>query len=92
MNPEKQTIWELSKKDIPPQYWYENAQSATRLVNGDTIICSRGGRDQGPQLVEVSPDKKIVWVQQDWTQFGPATAVQLLDEPGYPERPGESLH
>ena len=92
VNPKKETVWELTKKDIPPQYWYENAQSATRLANGNTIICSRGGKDQGPQLVEVTPDKKVVWVLQDWKQFGPATAVQILDDPGYPERPGDSLH
>ncbi len=92
VNSKKETVWELTEKDIPPQYWYGNVQSATRLTNGDTIICSRGGKDQGPQLVEVTPDKKVVWVLPDWAQFGPATAVQILDEPGYPERPGDSLH
>lgn len=92
VNPKKETVWELTKKDIPPQYWYGNAQSATRLENGNTIICSRGGGDQGPQLVEVTTDKKVVWVLQDWARFGPATAVQILDEPGYPERPGDSMH
>jgi hypothetical protein len=92
VNSKKETVWELTKKDIPSQYWYGNAQSATRITNGDTIICSRGGNDQGPQLVEVTPNKKVVWVLKDWTQFGPATAVQILDEPGYPERPGDSLH
>jgi hypothetical protein len=92
VNPKKETVWQLSKDDLPPQYRYENAQSATRLANGDTIICSRGGRDQGPQLVEVTSQKKVIWVQEDWAHFGPATAVQVLDEPGYPERPGESSH
>jgi len=33
-----------------------------------------------------------VWVLQDWEHFGPATAVQILDEPGRPEVPGESEH
>jgi len=92
VNPSKETVWELSRKDIPPQYWYENAQSVTRLANGDTIICSRGGKDQGPQLLEVTREKKVVWVLQDWARFGPATAVQILDDPSYPERPGDSLH
>ncbi|MEO8736423.1 MAG: hypothetical protein ABI380_07760 [Edaphobacter sp.] len=92
VNPRGETVWELTKKDIPPQYRYENAQSVTRLDNGDTIICSRGGSHQGPQLVEVTPDKKVVWVMQDWAHFGPATAVQLLDDTGYPERPGENTH
>jgi hypothetical protein len=29
---------------------------------------------------------------RDWANFGPATAVQILDEPGIPEKPGESQH
>jgi hypothetical protein len=92
VNPKGETVWQLSKDDIPPQYWYGNAQSVTRLDNGDTIACSRGGDHQGPQLVEVTRDKKVVWVMQDWVHFGPATAVQILDDSGYPERPGDSTH
>lgn len=92
VNSHGETVWELTKDDIPPQYWYGNAQAVTRLDNGDTIICSRGGDQQGPQLVEVTREKKIVWVMQDWANFGPATSVQILDEAGYPERPGDSLH
>ena len=92
VNPKGETVWELTKDDIPPQYWYGNAQSVTRLDNGDTIVCSRGGDHQGPQLVEVNREKKVVWVMQDWANYGPATAVQILDDTGYPERPGDSLH
>jgi hypothetical protein len=92
VNPGGETVWELTKKDIPAQYWYGNAQSVERLENGDTIVASRGGDHQGPQLVEVTPDKKVVWVMQDWKNYGPATSVQLLDEKGYPERPGQTLH
>ncbi len=92
VNPKKETVWEVSKADIPDQYWYGNSQSVTRLANGNTIICSRGGDHHGPQLVEITRDKKVVWVLQDWQNFGPATAVQILDEPGIPEHPGDSLH
>ena len=38
------------------------------------------------------PDKKVVWVLQDWANLGPATAVQILDDPGIPENPGDSQH
>ncbi len=92
INPKKETVWEISKADIPDQYWYGNSQSVTRLANGNTVICSRGGDRHGPQLVEVTRDKKIVWVLQDWHDLGPATAIQILDEPGIPEHPGDSLH
>jgi hypothetical protein len=42
--------------------------------------------------ITVTPDKKFVWVLQDWANFGPATTVQILDEPGIPEKPGDSQH
>jgi hypothetical protein len=92
VNRKKETVWEVSKADIPQEYWYGNSQSVTRLQNGNTIICSRGGDKKGPQLVEITPEKKVVWVLQDWEHLGPATAVQVLDELGIPERPGDSLH
>ncbi|MGD0480159.1 MAG: hypothetical protein ABSA42_08315 [Terracidiphilus sp.] len=92
VNPNGETVWSIKPTDLPEPYRYGNAQSATRLENGNTIICSRGGTNQGPQLVEVTPDKKVVWVLQDWVNFGPATAVQILDEPGIPEHPGDSQH
>lgn len=87
---DKKVDWELTKKDLPEKYWYGNTQTATRLANGNTIICSRGGEHRGPQMVEVTPDKKVVWVLQDWQHLGPVTAVQVLDEPGLPEHPGDS--
>lgn len=92
VTPGKKIVWQISPSDIPEKYRYENSQSATRLANGDTILCSRGGKNQGPQLVEVTPKKKVVWVLWDWTHFGPATAVQILDDPGIPEKPGNSGH
>lgn len=92
VNPGKETVWEVRPSDLPERYRYQNAQSATRLANGNTIICSRGGNGKGPQLVEVTPDKQVVWVLWDWHDVGPATAVQILDDPGFPEIPGQSEH
>jgi len=92
VNSKGETVWSIKPTDLPEPYRYGNTQSATRLENGNTIICSRGGANQGPQLVEVTPEKKVVWVLQDWINFGPATAVQVLDEPGIPEHPGDSQH
>jgi hypothetical protein len=92
VNSRKETVWEVRPSDLPEEYRYQNAQSVTRLANGNTIICSRGGNAKGPQLVEVTPEKKVVWVLWDWHHFGPATAVQILDDPGIPEIPGQSQH
>jgi hypothetical protein len=92
VNPRKETVWELKPTDLPEPFRYINTQTATRLANGNTIVCSRGGNGKGPQLVEVTPDKKVVWVLWDWANLGPATAVQILDDPGIPEKPGQSEH
>ncbi len=93
VNPKGETVWELNSTDLPEAYRLAQApQSCTRLANGNTIFCSRGGGGKGPQLVEVTPDKKVVWVLQDWKDLGDATAVQILDDPGAPEVPGESEH
>ncbi len=92
VNPKGETVWEVRPGELPEPYRYINSQSVTRLANGNTIVCSRGTEGKTPQLVEVTPDKKVIWVLQDWANFGPATGVQILDEPGLPEKPGESLH
>jgi outer membrane protein assembly factor BamB len=92
VNAKGETVWELKADDIPEQYRFINTQTCTRLANGNTIICSRGGSGKGPQLVEITPDKKVVWVLWDFRELGPATAVQILDDPGVPEIPGESEH
>jgi len=92
VTPDKKVVWSITPADIPAEYRYVNTQSCTRLANGNTIICSRGGNGAGPQLVEVTPDKKVVWVLWDYDDLGPATAIQILDDPGIPEIPGQSEH
>ncbi len=94
VNSKSETVWEFRNTDLPEQFRFASApQTCTRLTNGNTIFCSRGNADgQGPQLVEVTPDKKVVWVLQDWKTLGGASAVQILDDPGIPENPGESGH
>ncbi len=92
VTPDKKIVWQLKPEDLPEEYRYVNTQSCTRLANGNTIVCSRGNNGKGPQLVEVTPDKKVVWVLWDFADLGPATAVQILDDPGIPEKPGESEH
>jgi outer membrane protein assembly factor BamB len=93
VNPKGETVWEFKTTDLPEVWRFTAApQTCTRLANGNTIFCSRGNKGAGPQLVEVTPDKKVVWVLQDWKTLGPASAVQILDDPGIPENPGESEH
>src|SRR5665648_673071 len=94
VNTKGEIVWEFNcQKDLPAEYQFISApQTCTRLANGNTIFASRGQGGHGPQLIEVTKNKKVVWVLQDWTKVGDATAVQILDDPGIPEIPGQSEH
>ena len=94
VNSKGETVWDFNcKTDLPAEYQFKSApQTCTRLANGNTIFTSRGQGGHGPQLIEVTKDKKVVWVLQDWTKVGDGTAVQILDDPGIPEIPGQSEH
>lgn len=91
VNSKGETVWEFNAQtDLPAQYQLASApQTCTILANGNLIFNSRG-KDKGntPQLIEINRDKKVIWVLQDWKTLGPATAVQILDDPGIPEVPG----
>jgi hypothetical protein len=89
VSPAGATVWEFKLSEVPPGIAFHGSQSCARLVNGDTILCSRGDKGNGCQLIEVTPGKKVVWAMYDWKDFGPATAVQVLDDPGIPENPGD---
>ncbi len=88
VNPKGETVWEFKLADLPPEIKFKGCQSCTRLANGNTVFCSRGN-GKNCQLVEITPDKKVVWAMSDWKDFGQATAVQMLDDPGIPENPGD---
>jgi hypothetical protein len=95
VNSKYETVWEFKQSDLPADVVLHNIQTAERLANGDTVIFSSTGgskREDRPniiQVLEVTPDKKLVWVLQDWKNLGPATTAQFLDQPGIPEKPGD---
>ncbi len=93
VNPKGEIVWAVETNSLPGILLHD-VQTADRLDNGNTVICNRaGGRPNNPfaamQIVEVTPDKKVVWVLQDYTDLPSCSGVQLLDEPGLPEKVGE---
>jgi hypothetical protein len=94
VNQHGDVVWQFSEKDIP-EYKCFIFQEADRLANGDTVICNWCPADlKDPklwpgsvQVLEVSPEKKVVWALSEWKNpdLGPASSIQLLDEPGVPE-------
>ncbi|HEY5569931.1 MAG TPA: hypothetical protein VIK42_00475 [Bacteroidales bacterium] len=67
-------------------------QTSERLSNGNTVIFTRYCDAKIPQAIEITPDKKVVWILQDWKNLGDGLSAQFLDEPGYPEVPGDTNH
>jgi hypothetical protein len=83
-------VWEINKNDLPGIPLY-TVQEADRLANGNTVICNWSGSlpladwPNVVQVIEVTPAKKVVWALRDWDHLGPASAIQLLDEPDCPD-------
>ncbi len=94
VNPKGETVWEFTQADIPNITLF-NLQTAQRLDNGNTVISnwSAGSKDVASwpstvQILEVTPDKKVVWALRSWedpVDLGPATSIQLLDQPSAAE-------
>jgi hypothetical protein len=94
VNPHGDVVWQFSEKDIP-EYKCFIFQEASRLANGNTVICNWCPADLkdtklwsgSVQVLEVTPEKKVVWALSEWKNpdLGPASSIQLLDEPGAAE-------
>ena len=84
-------VWEITKNELAG-YPLATVQEVSRLKNGNTLInnwTANLPREQWPstiQLLEVTPDKQVVWALSDWKDLGPASSTQLLDEPAVPEK------
>lgn len=94
VDPEGKTVWEINRNDLPGITLY-TVQEVDRLANGNTVICNWPGElplaewPKAVQVVEVTPGKQVVWVLHDFDNLGPASTIQLLDQPGNSEKPGD---
>jgi len=93
VDPSGKTVWELTQADVPFKLY--NTQTANRLANGNTVICNWIGGNQkvdewagSIQAFEVTSAKKVVWVLSAWDNpdLGTATAIQLLNRKGRPDK------
>jgi PQQ-like domain len=85
---EGRTVWELSNKGLPEPL-IKDACGGQRLPNGNTVICAYGVGANRTKLLEVTPDKKVVWTFTDPDPHG-IHEVQILETNGKPV-PGTPL-
>ncbi|MEO8736307.1 MAG: hypothetical protein ABI380_07175 [Edaphobacter sp.] len=93
IDPKGKTVWEVTKDELPG-FPLDDVQGVSRLANGNTLISNWVSGNTKPadwpstvQFVEVTPAKKVVWALRQWNNpnLGPASSIQLLDQPGIPE-------
>jgi hypothetical protein len=75
-------VWELSNSDLAEPL-IKDACGAQRLPNGNTVITSYGIGANRTKLIEVTPDKKVVWTYTDDHPHG-IHHFQIIDINGQP--------
>jgi len=88
-------VWTFGPSDAPG-YKFASMQQAWRLPNGDTVVnnwvnewgSTLEDRVGTLQALEMTPAKEAVWGLDSWAapaDLGPATTIQLLDQPSAAE-------
>jgi outer membrane protein assembly factor BamB len=67
-------VWSLNATDIPgvKLAWVTMVE---RLPNDNTLVVNCHAGPDNPQIIEVTPEKKVVWTFKDFEHFGNALPV-----------------
>ncbi|MGV3773997.1 MAG: hypothetical protein ACO1QB_13935 [Verrucomicrobiales bacterium] len=79
---EGKTVWQLSNDDLPKAL-IKDACGGQRLPNGNTVITSYGIGVDRTKLIEVTPEKKVIWTYTDDKPHG-IHHFQILETNGKP--------
>lgn len=93
VDPAGKTVWQVQGDELPG-ISLKFIAGMQRLPNGNTVICNWLGHKQfgkAPHLLEITPDKRVVWTFTDHQAMKTISSVQLRDVPGDSTR-GEILH
>ena len=82
-DPAGKIVWKLTNDDLPSPL-LKDPCGAQRLPNGNTVITSYAQNKPGEvKLLEVTPEKKVVWTYRDDKKHG-IHEFQILDTNGQP--------
>jgi outer membrane protein assembly factor BamB len=95
VNKEGKIVWEFTREDAAKQgVKIYTVQQVERLDNGNTVIANWCGgnvsseeRDSSAQIIEVTREKKVVWILSQWNDpnLNRASGIQILNEKGIAE-------
>jgi len=81
VSPAGKIVWSIGHDELPG-IRFAWMTTLHRLPNGNTIIGNCHAGPTNPQLIEVTPDKKVVWTFKDFSNFGNSLAcAHVLDLP-----------
>ncbi len=92
-DPQGKSVWQVTSEDLPG-IRLAFMTGLQRLPNGNTVMTNWLGHNRlgtAPQIIEVTPQKKVVWTFADHDTMKTIATIQLLDVPGDVTR-GEILH
>lgn len=86
-------VWQVQGEELPG-ISLKFIAGVQRLANGHTVIANWLGHGQfgkAPHLIEITPDKQVVWTFADHQAFRTISSLQILDGPADAIR-GEVWH
>lgn len=77
VNRDGKVVWSVEEKELPgiTLAWITMVE---RLPDGNTLIVNCHGGENNPQLIEVDPNKKVVWTFKDFRRFGNSLPVARI--------------
>ena len=83
VDPAGKIVWQFSNADLPGG-GLKFMTGLQRLPNGNTVMSNWLGHGQfgnGPHVLEITPEKKVVWSFADHQTMKAVASVQVLDVP-----------
>lgn len=80
VNPAGEIVWKVEQNDLPgiTLAWVTQVECRP---DGNTLIVNCHAGPAQPQIVEVTPDKRVVWTFKDFTTFGNSLPVAVVLDP-----------
>ena len=80
VTPDKAIVWQVGQRDLPGVVLAWVTQ-VVRRPNGNTLVVNCHAGPEQPQILEITPDKQVVWTFRDFTTFGNSLPVAILLDP-----------
>jgi len=80
VTPDKEIVWKLEQNDLPgiTLAWVTQVE---RLPGGNTRFVNCHAGPANPQIIEVTPQKEVVWTFKDFKNFGNSLPVAVVLDP-----------